>query len=73
MVCACRYTRVSSQFHQVLDARRNSSNALVIERAPFPALRHGVGIGAQLVWLQSSQMLAFALQHADVRTEKLVG
>ena len=44
----------------------------MIQRAPLPALRNRIRIGAKLVRLEACQMVALSIKHTHMRTEKFV-
>ena len=44
----------------------------MIQRAPLPALRNRIRIGAQLVRLKARQVFALSIKHTHMRTEKFV-
>src|SRR6266498_480928 len=60
------------QLREILYASRDASDALVTERAPLPALRNGVGVGADFVGLEPRKVLTLAVQNAHVRTKEFV-
>ena len=48
-------------------------DALVVERAPLPAVGHGVGERTHFVRTQPRQMIALAEENAHMRSEEFVG
>src|SRR5580658_1040349 len=63
---------VEPQIGDVLDASGDPGDAFVIERAPLPAIRDGVGERTHFVGAQALQVLAFAEKHSHVRAEEFV-
>src|SRR5439155_7366417 len=63
----------ASEIGQVLHACRNAGDTFMIERSPLPAIRNGVSVGANLVGLETVQMLALAIKYAHMWAIKLVG
>ena len=57
----------------VVDGRDHSGESLVVLGAGFPTVRDFVGRGPNLVGMQFLEKLRFSVEHADMRTEKLVG
>src|ERR1041385_2790840 len=49
---------------QIINAGRDTCDALVIQSSPLPPLRHGICIGADFVCRESRQMIALAVEHA---------
>src|ERR1700722_764564 len=63
---------LSPEVGNISHARRNARNAFVVERAPLPAVRNGIGVGPYFVRPQPLKMLALAEEHTHVRPEKLI-
>ena len=45
----------------------------MIQRAPLPALGHGIRVGTQVIGFEAREVLALTLQSAHVRPENVVG
>src|ERR1035437_3074435 len=56
----------------VVNGGDQPSQAFVVLRAGFPAIRQLLGAGAKFVGTQALQLLAFAEKNAEVRPEELV-
>ncbi len=67
-----RRVHLSPEVSEIVHAGSDAGDAFMIQRAPLPAIGHGVGVGAHLVGLQALQVLALTVENAHVRSEKLV-
>ena len=70
-----RHSRVcaAAEIGDVLDAGRDAGDALVVERAPLPAVWNGVSERTNLVGTQALQVFALAEENSDVGAEEFVG
>src|SRR3984957_17178377 len=63
---------LASYLFPIIHASFDSSDALVIQRSPFPTVRNVVGVGPHLVRTEFLQMLALAVEHPHMWTEEFV-
>ena len=65
-------TCVAAEIRYVFHAGFDAGDALVIQCAPFPAVRNCIGVGPHLVRPKVLEVLALAVEHAHVRSEEFV-
>ncbi len=70
---SCYSLGVAAQIGDVVYAGGDAGDAFVVERAPLPAVRDGVGERANFVGAQALQVLALAEKDSHVRAEEFVG
>src|SRR5215469_364310 len=65
-------THSAPKVGNVLNTSLDSSDALVVERAPFPAVGNRVRVGTNFVRTKFVQLFALPKENAHVRAEELV-